>query len=415
MILSRNSVIIKIMEKERRLLTICKYSSILLIVVLILFYAGYLQPLKSLKSLFPTALLLMIVCGGLLFLVFTLVEYYYKKIIDYNLYLKTFHQFQINVVPTMTIEVLSSKTLEVINEIFKGSMAVFIINDNELKKFTNNNEFVIHHGEKSKNLKKSGKTYHIRTFYPKAISGEIKASVEEIIKKYAFNNFPTVAIVPFANESHVMATAIVGSSVSSRDFFEYIKEPVEIFSKQVSSLFETAVLHQKIALASITDSLTGLYNKRYFQQRIKEEFSKARRNHFPVSVIISDLDNFKYYVDKFGHPLTDILLAQFAGFVKKLVRDSDIVCRFGGDEFIYLLPFSDSFEAYKVAERIKKEIVAHEFHLDDESKVYITMSFGIASFPEHGDSWEEIVKKADRALFVSKENGKNRITIYRNE
>ncbi len=210
-----------------------------------------------------------------------------------------------------------------------------------------------------------------------------------------------------------MATAIVAFEKPNKDFLQYIKEPVEIFSKQVSSIFESAILHQKIALASITDSLTGLYNKRYFQQRIKEEFAKARRNHFPISVIISDLDNFKFYVDKFGHPLTDNLLSQLGAILKKLLRESDIVCRFGGDEFVYILPFSDSFEAYKVAERIKREVVSREFRLDDQNSASITMSFGIASFPEHGDTWEEIVKKADRALFISKENGRNKITVYR--
>ncbi len=257
--------------------------------------------------------------------------------------------------------------------------------------------------------------YHVRTFYPGVLNNESKACIEDVIRKYGLNKFPTVAIVPFANGNHVVATGIVAFEKPARDFFEYVKEPVEIFSKQVSSIFESAVLHQKITLASITDSLTGVYNKRYFQQRIKEEFSKAKRNHFPVSVIISDFDNFKYYVDKFGHPLTDVLLAQFGAFVRTLLRESDIICRFGGDEFVYLLPFSDSLEAYRVGERIKSGVVSHEFHLDAENKIYVTMSFGIASFPEHGDTWEEVVKNADRALFVSKEQGKNRVTVYRAE
>ncbi len=402
------------MEKERKLLIVCKYSSIVLIVVLILFYSGYLQPLKSFKALVRSAWILIVTCGGLLFLVFTLVEYYYRKIIDYNSYLRTFHNFQLDAVPTMSVEDLSIKTLDVLVKIFKGNTGIFIINDSELKKFAKNNEFVINNASGNR-IRKKNETYHIRTFYPGVIVGDTRAKIEDVIKKYSLNNFSSVAIIPFANENHIMATALIGFEIRHRDFFEYIKEPVEIFSNQVSSIFESAILHQKIALASITDSLTGLYNKRYFQQRIREEFSKARRNHFPVSVIISDLDNFKYYVDRFGHPLTDILLSQFGGFVKKLLRDSDIICRFGGDEFIYLLPFSDSLEAHRVAERIKSEVISHEFQLDDSNKVYITMSFGIASFPEHGDSWEEIVKKADRALFVSKEKGKNRISIYRVE
>ncbi|HOK80890.1 MAG TPA: GGDEF domain-containing protein [bacterium] len=401
------------MEKEKKLLIACKYSSIVLIILLILSYAGYIQPLNSLKSLFRSAWILILVCGGLLYLVFTLVEYYYKKILDYNLYLKSFHDFQIETLPTMKIEEISVKVLNMLVEIFKGKRAIFIINDPELKKFTTNQEFVLNHGEKKQVRKSSEKVYHVRTFYPGVIDSQTKTSVEDIIEKYSLKDFSTVAIVPFADENRVLATGIVAFDSPGRDFFEYVKNPVEIFSKQVSSIFESAVLHQKITLASITDSLTGLYNKRYFQQRIKEEFAKAKRNHFPISVLISALDNFKNYVDKFGHPLTDTLLAQFGTFVRGLLRESDIICRFGGDEFIYLLPFSDSLEAYKVAERIKSEIVAHQFCLDQENSVFITMSFGIASYPEHGDTWEEVVKSADRALFVSKENGKNRISVYR--
>ncbi len=401
------------MEKEKKLLVACKYSSIILIVVLILFYTSYLLPLTSLRVLFRSAWLLILVCAGLLFLVFTLVEYYYKRILDYNLYLKSFHDFQIQTLPTMKVEEISMKVLNMLVEIFKGKRAIFVINDPELKKFASNHEFVLDHGEKIRVLKSSEKVYHVRTFYPGVIDSQTKTSVEDIIEKYSLKDFSTVAIIPFADENRVMATGVVAFDAPGRDFFEYVKGPVEIFSKQVSSIFESAMLHQKIALASITDSLTGLYNKRYFQQRIKEEFAKAKRNHFPISILISDLDNFKNYVDKFGHPLTDTLLAQFGAFVRGLLRESDIICRFGGDEFIYLLPFSDSLEAYRVAERIKTEIVAHQFHLDEENNVFITMSFGIASYPEHGDTWEEVVKNADRALFVSKENGKNRISVYR--
>ncbi|MCM8758812.1 MAG: GGDEF domain-containing protein [Candidatus Omnitrophica bacterium] len=403
------------MERDRKLLVICKYASILLIVILILFYAGYLQPLKSFKTLFRSAWLLIVVCGGLLYLIFTLVEFYYKRILEYNAYLRTFHNFQLEAVPTMTIEDLSVKTLDVLSKIFKGTTAIFIINDDELKKFVKNNEFIINSGSSQKKAVNKEKVYHVRTFYPGLLTDENKASIEDTIKKYGLNKFSTIAIVPFANDKNLIATGIVAFEKPAKDFFEYIKEPVEIFSKQVSSIFESAVLHQKITLASITDPLTGLYNKRYFQQRIKEEFSKAKRNHFPISVIISDFDNFKFYVDKYGHPLTDVLLAQFGAFVKKLLRESDIICRFGGDEFVYLLPFSDSLEAYRVGERIKNEVVSREFLLGDENRVYITMSFGIASYPEHGDTWEEVVKNADRALFISKEQGKNRITIYKAE
>ncbi|HOQ81782.1 MAG TPA: GGDEF domain-containing protein [bacterium] len=400
------------MEKEKKLLQICKYSSIILVGSLILFYTGYLQPLTSLRSLIHSAWLLIFLCGVLLYFVFTIVEHYYEELVEYNEYLKTFHEFQMEASPTMKIENLSIKILDVLIKIFNGNKAVLIINDPEIKRFSKNGEFVISSGKNTVPQIKRRGTHYFKTFYSSLIDNETKVCVDDIIKRYSLDDYSTVAVVPFANENHIVATSVVGLQNPQREFFEYIKEPVEIFSKQVSSIFESALLHQEIALASITDSLTGLYNKRYFQQRIREEFSKAKRNHFPIAVVISDLDNFKYYVDRYGHPLTDNLLFQLVSLIKNLLRESDIICRFGGDEFVYLLPFSDSLDACGVAERIKTRVVSHEFLLDENNSAFITISFGVASFPEHGDTWEEIIKNADNALFQSKEKGKNRITIY---
>jgi len=400
------------MEKEKKLLQICKYSSIILVGSLILFYTGYLQPLTSLRSLIHSAWLLIFLCGVLLYFVFTIVEHYYEELVEYNKYLKTFHEFQMEASPTMKIENLSIKILDVLIKIFNGDKAVLIINDPEIKRFSKNGEFVISSGKNTVPQINRRGTHYFKTFYPSLIDNETKVCVDDIIKRYSLDDYSTVVVVPFANENRIVATSVVGLQNPQREFFEYIKEPVEIFSKQVSSIFESALLHQKIALASITDSLTGLYNKRYFQQRIREEFSKAKRNHFSIAVVISDLDNFKYYVDRYGHPLTDNLLFQLASLIKNLLRESDIICRFGGDEFVYLLPFSDSLDACGVAERIKTRVVSHEFLLDENNSAFITISFGVASFPEHGDTWEEIIKNADNALFQSKEKGKNRITIY---
>ncbi len=134
------------MEKERKLLIITKYLSILVISVLILFYAGYIQPLHSFKAVLRSSLILIILCGGLLYLVFTLVEYYYRKIFDYNSYIKRFHEFQLKALPTMTVDEISLKTLDVLGKIFKANFSVFLINDDELRKFAKNNEFVINLG-----------------------------------------------------------------------------------------------------------------------------------------------------------------------------------------------------------------------------------------------------------------------------
>jgi len=192
-----------------------------------------------------------------------------------------------------------------------------------------------------------------------------------------------------------------------------MKNIMDIFLRKLNIEIENSILHEKINEASITDPLTKLYNRRHFNIRAKEEFAKAKRMGFPVSIMISDLDNFKNYVDTYGHPKGDIILAEVASLINNMMRESDIVCRFGGDEFAYLLPFTSSVEATTLAERIKENVSHYNFLKNAITQsIHLTLSMGIASFPEHGETEQEIISKADNALFFSKNKGKNRISIY---
>ncbi len=194
-----------------------------------------------------------------------------------------------------------------------------------------------------------------------------------------------------------------------------MKNIMDIFLRELNIEIENSILHEEINKASITDPLTRLYNRRYFNKRVQEEFARARRMGFPVSIMISDLDNFKNYVDTYGHPKGDVILSEVASVVCGTMRETDIVCRFGGDEFAYLLPFASNVEAKALAERIKKNVSRKVFLENDEDvekEVHITLSMGIASFPENGQKEEDILGKADHALFASKNSGKNRISVY---
>jgi diguanylate cyclase (GGDEF)-like protein len=164
---------------------------------------------------------------------------------------------------------------------------------------------------------------------------------------------------------------------------------------------------------SLTDSLTELYNRRFFQDRINEEIERARRHSHPVSLIMMDIDNFKNYNDTYGHLAGDEALRLTASTIKSSVRNIDLVVRYGGEEFAVILPFTETIAARDIAERIRTG-VAGRFFPDDSmrSSVKLSVSLGIASFPAHAGNVRELVGNADKALYLAKVNGKNRVHLF---
>jgi len=157
-------------------------------------------------------------------------------------------------------------------------------------------------------------------------------------------------------------------------------------------------------LATI-DSLTGVYNRGYFNQAVEEEFSKTM-NRSPMSIVMADLDYFKSVNDNYGHLFGDKVLKEVAQIMKSSIRDGDILARYGGEEFVLILPRADSEQAYMVVERLRRKIQDTVIE-DKDHSVHTTLSFGIASYPEDGASVRKIIKKADNALYQAKRDGRN--------
>ena len=160
---------------------------------------------------------------------------------------------------------------------------------------------------------------------------------------------------------------------------------------------------------SIKDELTGLYNIRFFHHRLIEELSRADRNNNFVSLLMMDLDGFKYFNDNYGHVVGDYVLKESANLISSAVRPSDIVCRYGGDEFIVILPEADENVALKVANRIqdrfKNGIVL------DGNPYRVKFSIGISVYPAISSDKKKLVKSADDAVYVAKKNESDRIQI----
>ncbi len=180
-----------------------------------------------------------------------------------------------------------------------------------------------------------------------------------------------------------------------------------IFAQQIEMAITIADLFEEVKAQAVTDALTGLYNRRYFEEYLKKEVRRANRQKQPFSVIGLDLDHLKEINDKFGHAYGDLAIRTVAKVLKKNARSIDTAARMGGEEFNVILPGVDSSGAMIAAERIRKALENENL----ETIGHITASVGVATFLEHSDNIEDILELTDQAMYQSKRNGRNQVTL----
>jgi diguanylate cyclase (GGDEF)-like protein len=180
-------------------------------------------------------------------------------------------------------------------------------------------------------------------------------------------------------------------------------------------LLEQADQLEKISIYSDFanfDGLTGLHNHRYFQEALTKEVARAQRLGYPLTVMLIDVDHFKRYNDNFGHPNGDIALKEIAGILKRSIRTYDLAARYGGEELVLVLPQVSPHRALPLAERIRTAIADRPFRGATESaSARLTISVGVAGLPANAKSSTELVKRADQALYLAKEEGRNRVGL----
>ncbi|MBP9855227.1 MAG: diguanylate cyclase [Candidatus Omnitrophica bacterium] len=176
-------------------------------------------------------------------------------------------------------------------------------------------------------------------------------------------------------------------------------------SREVAVSIENLRMYKELHFLTITDSLTGLHNFRHFNQSLDYEIKRVKRLSRPLGLIMIDIDNLKLYNDTFGHPEGNRLLQDIGKILRKNVRDIDIVCRYGGDEFVIILPETKSEEANIVAERLRKSVQTAEFQQT------VTISVGVGMYTEKMTR-HDLIAKADQALYKAKKEGKNKVCVF---
>jgi diguanylate cyclase (GGDEF)-like protein/PAS domain S-box-containing protein len=182
----------------------------------------------------------------------------------------------------------------------------------------------------------------------------------------------------------------------------------------MAKILEVEFLKEKLQEQAIRDPLTGVFNRRFLAESLDKEVSKAGRENTPVSLIMMDVDFFKNFNDAYGHKCGDIVLQDLANYLTENSRQGDIVCRYGGEEFVILMPNATLHDAYERAETWRREYSVRVIHYGDKD-LSISFSAGVASFPLHGSSGESILYAADDALYRSKNEGRNRVTLYKSQ
>ena len=220
----------------------------------------------------------------------------------------------------------------------------------------------------------------------------------------------SILCIPIKSKGTLSGILYMENNLTDNAFTPERIEPLRIISSQAAISIENARLFE----LATTDGLTKLYVHRYFQLLLDRELKRSLRYNKSFSLIMMDIDNFKAFNDTYGHQLGDEVLKNVARAVKKISRSEDVVARYGGEEFIVILPETDAAQALIVAEKMRAIVESLEI-VHGEERLHVTISLGVASFPIHTGEKEKLILLADTALYTSKHNGRNRVSLCEKE
>ena len=242
----------------------------------------------------------------------------------------------------------------------------------------------------------------------------------KLLKSSVKTRYIPIIMVTALNE---IEDKIKGIEAGADDFITKPFNKLELLAR-VKSLLRIKSLHdqlqekikqledakEKLRELAVTDGLTGLFNYRYFKEYLELELKRAKRHRSDISLIMLDIDYFKIYNDTNGHLAGDEVLKSLAKLYTSNLRSIDIAARYGGEEFAFVLPETNKGAANFVAEKIRKLVENEIFEFEEKQpQKKITVSIGVASFPQNGESFEELVQSADKRLYIAKSAGRNKV------
>ncbi|MEW5705192.1 MAG: sensor domain-containing diguanylate cyclase [Actinomycetota bacterium] len=293
-----------------------------------------------------------------------------------------------------------------------GSLAVYDEENNEMSIVASVGFKTALARQKSWKLREGGLTSYILKQNRPVVISNISNHPEFINKQLAKEGIKSLIACPLFLDNKVVGIIYV-DDYKVREFKARDISVLSLLSTYAAVAIEKAKLLEETKRLALTDDLTSLYNYRYFIRQFTVEISRAVRYGAPLSLIIVDIDHFKVYNDTNGHLKGNIILKQLANILKDESRASDIIARYGGEEFTILCPNTDKTHALRLAERFRQKVEEYRFpDAYSQPSGCITISAGVASYPEDSNKPLEIIDKADLALYMAKRMGRNRVCAY---
>jgi two-component system cell cycle response regulator len=231
-----------------------------------------------------------------------------------------------------------------------------------------------------------------------------------LTRRFPWPKVPSLLVLPLVLHDQVLGTLILGAK-RRQAFGEAVRPTLEVLATHLATSLSNARMIAQLEKMATTDGLTGLLNKRAMFDEAERKTAAAARFGRALSVLVVDIDFFKKVNDTYGHDVGDIVIRGVGDVLRRHKRNTDVVARFGGEEFVALCEQTDAAGAMLLAERIRDELSKIVFHAPNGT-LSVTCSIGVATFPEAGQGWEALFKSADEALYVSKRSGRNRSTAW---